>query len=109
MSVGMKQNKVKTNYMQKANVEMAKVLVAMVNEKNVSQRHMARAMHISTNRINQILQGRWTITVDTDLRLCKFFGMEDGFFIKQLLDLQLKYAKVSLGMELDKIFYEVDV
>ncbi|MFI3241696.1 MAG: HigA family addiction module antitoxin [Alphaproteobacteria bacterium] len=102
----MKLDKIKTDYCTRANVEMAKILIKLLNERDVSQRYLAKAIKVSTNRINQILQGKWSVTIDTDLRLCKFFNKEDGFFIKQLVELQLKHAKENLNTQLEKIIPE---
>ncbi len=46
----------------------------------LSQNALARALHVSPMRINEIVNGRRAITADTDLRLCRYFRLSDGFF-----------------------------
>ncbi|WP_102377553.1 HigA family addiction module antitoxin [Raoultibacter timonensis] len=33
-------------------------------------------------RIGQIVAGKRSITADTDLRLCKFFGLSNGYWLR---------------------------
>jgi addiction module HigA family antidote len=63
---------------------------------NISQSFLAKALHISRTRINEIIKGKRTITADTDLRLCKFFGLEEGYFLKLQTEIDIKKAKESL-------------
>ena len=47
-------------------------------------------------RINAIVKGRRAITADTDLRLCRFFGLTEGFWLRMQAGHDLKQAKQSL-------------
>ena len=40
----------------------------------MTQRELAQALHIPYQRVNEIIRGKRAITVDTALRLAKFFG-----------------------------------
>ena len=51
-----------------------------LNEIGVSQNQLAQAIGVPGNRIHAIVNGTRDITADTDLRLCKFFGLTEGFF-----------------------------
>ncbi|KAB0677043.1 HigA family addiction module antitoxin [Aureimonas leprariae] len=42
---------------------------------------LARATGISLRRINEIAAGKRAITADTDLRLARYFGLSDGFWL----------------------------
>ena len=53
----------------------------------VSQYRLAKEIGVPPQRIGEIVAGRRTITADTDLRLCRFFGLSDGWW----LSLQAKY------------------
>lgn len=53
----------------------------------LSQNALANAVHVPPRRINEIVLGKRAITADTDLRLARYFGMSEGFF----LDLQTDY------------------
>ena len=44
----------------------------------LSQNQLAHAIGVPGNRIHAIVNGTRDITGDTDLRLCKFFGLSDG-------------------------------
>ena len=52
-----------------------------LNELNMSQNALARAINVPANRIHAIIRGDRSITADTDLRLCKFFGLSEGYFL----------------------------
>jgi addiction module HigA family antidote len=51
-----------------------------LDEIGISQNALAKAIGVPANRIHAIIKGMRNITADTDLRLCKFFGMSEGFF-----------------------------
>jgi antitoxin HigA-1 len=53
-----------------------------LNEIGVSQNQLAQAIGVPGNRIHAIFNGTRDITADTDLRLCKFFGLTDGYFLR---------------------------
>ncbi len=46
----------------------------------LSQNALARAVHVSPRRINEVVLGKRDITADTDLRLARYFGLSEGFF-----------------------------
>jgi antitoxin HigA-1 len=47
----------------------------------LSQTALARAIPVPPRRINEIVLGKRAITADTDLRLARYFGMSEGFFL----------------------------
>jgi addiction module HigA family antidote len=53
-----------------------------LSEIGVSQNRLAQAIGVPGNRIHAIVNGTRDITADTDLRLCKFFGLTDGYFLR---------------------------
>ena len=53
------------------------------------------------SRIQEILQDKRKITADTDLRLCKYFGMSKGFFLRLQMDLDLLEAEDTEGLQAD--------
>lgn len=53
-----------------------------LNEIGISQGSLATAIGVSTNIIHDIVRGRRSVTADTDLRLCKFFGLSEGYFLR---------------------------
>ena len=43
----------------------------------------------------EILTGKRTITADTDLRLCRFFGLSDGWWLRLQKDYDTEVAKAT--------------
>jgi antitoxin HigA-1 len=48
----------------------------------MSQNGLAHAIGVPGNRIHTIVNGTRDITGDTDLRLYKFFGLSEGYFLR---------------------------
>ncbi|MGH6799288.1 MAG: HigA family addiction module antitoxin [Roseiarcus sp.] len=48
----------------------------------LSQNRLAHAIGVPPNRIHSIVAGTRGVTADTDLRLCRFFGLSDGYFLR---------------------------
>jgi antitoxin HigA-1 len=67
-----------------------------INKIGMSQNALAKAIHVPTNRIHQIIAGKRSITADTDLRLCKFFGLSEGYFLRLQLDYEIIETKRKL-------------
>jgi len=53
-----------------------------LNEIGVSQNRLAQAIGVPPNRIHAIVNGTRAVTADTDLRLCKFLGLSEGYFLR---------------------------
>jgi addiction module HigA family antidote len=53
-----------------------------LEEINMSQNQLADAIGVPRNRIHAIVNGNRSITADTDLRLCKFFRLSEGYFLR---------------------------
>lgn len=74
-----------------------------LDELNMSQNALARAINVPPNRIHAIVKGERSITADTDLRLCRFFGLSDGYFLRLQNSYQIMEAKRKLGERLNLI------
>lgn len=48
----------------------------------LSQYRLAKEIGVPTRRIGEIVAGRRAITADTDQRLCRFFGLSDGYWLR---------------------------
>lgn len=48
----------------------------------ISQYRLAKEIGVPAQRIGEIVKGRRAITADTDLRLCRFFGLSDGYWLR---------------------------
>lgn len=74
-----------------------------LDELNMSQNALAKAIGVPANRIHAIVRGDRSITADTDLRLCKFFGLSEGYFLRLQLTYELLEAKQKLANKIAKI------
>lgn len=70
---------------------------------DLSQTALARAIAVPPRRINEIVLGKRAITADTDLRLARYFGMSDGFFLQLQTDYELMERRRELGPKLKAI------
>ena len=70
---------------------------------NISQNVLAKALGIPQNRLSDIINGKRGVSADTDLRLCKYFGLTDGYFSGLQMDFERIAAKRKLQKELKKI------
>lgn len=66
----------------------------------LSQNGLARAINVPPRRINEIVLGKRAITADTDLRLARYFGMSEGFFLGLQADFDLMERRRALGDDL---------
>lgn len=69
----------------------------------LSQNALARAIHVPPRRINEIVQGKRGISADTDLRLARYFGVSEGFFLGLQADFDLMERRREIGTELKAI------
>ena len=70
---------------------------------NISQNALAKALGIPQNRLSDIINGKRGVSADTDLRLCRYFGLTDGYFTGLQMDFERISAKRKLQKELEKI------
>lgn len=70
---------------------------------SLSQNALARAVHVPPRRINEIVLGQRSVTADTDLRLTRYFGLSEGFFLGLQTDHDLRAKKREIGSELESI------
>ena len=76
---------------------------AFLNEIGMSQNQLARAIGVPGNRIHAIVNGSRDITADTDLRLCKFFDLSEGYFLRLQNAYDTLEAKRRLSTKIAKI------
>lgn len=70
---------------------------------NVSQNALARAVHVPPRRINEIVLGKRAISADTDLRLARYFGLSEGFFLGLQADYDLTERRREIESDLSAI------
>lgn len=69
----------------------------------MSQNAMARLIGVPPRRINEIVLGKRSITADTDLRLTRYWGLTEGFFLRLQNSHDLMAQRRKMGAELEKI------
>ncbi|MDO8297168.1 MAG: HigA family addiction module antitoxin [Caulobacter sp.] len=69
----------------------------------MSQNAMARLIGVPPRRINEIVLGKRAITADTDLRLTRYWGLTEGFFLRLQNSHDLMEQRRKMGPELEKI------
>ena len=72
-------------------------------EIDMSQNHLANAIGVPPNRIHAIVNGTRDITADTDLRLSRFFGLSEGYWLR----LQNAYDLMEAKRESAKTFAKI--
>jgi addiction module HigA family antidote len=70
---------------------------------NISAYKLAQSIHVPTSRIQDILHDRRKITADTSLRLAKFFGVSDRYFLDIQNDIDIRKLKISMADEISQI------
>jgi addiction module HigA family antidote len=66
----------------------------------LSNYRLAKSIDVPAQRIGQIVAGKRAITADTDLRLCRFFGLSDGWWLRLQADYDTEVAKRSMAKTL---------
>jgi antitoxin HigA-1 len=69
----------------------------------LSQTALAKAIKVPPRRINEIVLGKRAITADTDLRLARYFGMSEGFFLGLQTDYELMARRRQIREQLAAI------
>lgn len=69
----------------------------------ISQYRLAKEIGVPAQRIGEIVAGRRAITADTDLRLCRFFGLSNGYWLRAQAAHDTEVAERALGSKLAKI------
>lgn len=70
---------------------------------NLTQRELAEGIRVPYQRVNEIINGKRGITPSTALRLAKYFGNTEGFWMNLQLRWDLFHARESEAQELDLI------
>jgi len=69
----------------------------------ISQYRLAKEIGVPAQRIGEIVAGKRAITADTDLRLCRFFGLSNGYWLRAQAAHDTEVAERALGDQLAKI------
>lgn len=69
----------------------------------LSQYRLAKEIGVPIQRISEIVSGHRSITADTDLRLCRFFGLSNGYWLRAQAAYDTEVAQDKLATVLEKI------
>ena len=69
----------------------------------LSAYRLAEAINVPTSRIQDILHDRRKITADTALRLARFFGISERYFLDIQTDIELREQKMKIIGEIENI------
>jgi antitoxin HigA-1 len=64
---------------------------------------LAKSIDVPAQRIGDIVAGKRGITAETDLRLCRFFGLSEGWWLRLQGNYDTAIARRKIGKALDKI------
>ncbi len=63
----------------------------------LSQNRIARDMGVPPRRINEIVLGKRSVSADTALRLARYFGVSENFWMGLQADYDLEETRLQLG------------
>ena len=63
----------------------------------LSQYRLAKEIGVPAQRISEVVLGKRSITADTDLRLCRFFGLSNGYWLRAQAAHDTEVAEQALG------------
>ena len=69
----------------------------------VTKYRLAKEIGVPAQRIGDIVAGKRAITADTDLRLCRFFGLSNGYWLRAQAAYDTEVAAERLAGVLEKI------
>lgn len=64
----------------------------------ISRYRLAKEIAVPAQRIGDIVAGKRAITADTDLRLCRFFGLSNGYWLRAQAAYDTEVAERALGL-----------
>ena len=69
---------------------------------NISQYRLAKEIHVSPRRINEIIHGKRAITADSALRFGRYFGTSAQFWVNMQASYELELAKEKVGEVIER-------
>ncbi len=69
----------------------------------ISQYRLAKEICVPPQRIGEIVAGKRAVTADTDLRLCRFFGLSKGYWLRAQAAYDTEVAEDSMAKTLARI------
>jgi len=69
----------------------------------ITKYRLSKEIGVPAQRIGEIVAGRRAITADTDLRLCRFFGLSNGYWLRAQAAYDTEVAEEALADQLEQI------
>ncbi len=69
----------------------------------ITKYRIAKEIGVPAQRIGEIVAGKRSITADTDLRLCKYFELENGYWLRVQNKYDIEIARKKIQSQLDGI------
>ncbi len=69
----------------------------------ITKYRLAKEIAVPAQRIGEIVAGNRSITADTDLRLCRFFGLSNGYWLRAQAAYDTEVAETALADQLENI------
>jgi addiction module HigA family antidote len=69
----------------------------------ITKYRLAKEIGVPAQRIGDIVAGKRSITADTDLRLCRFFGLSKGYWLRAQAAYDTEVAEETLATTLERI------
>ena len=69
----------------------------------ITRYRLAKELGVPAQRIGEIVANRRSITADTDLRLCRFFSLPNGYWLRAQAAYDSEVAAEALAGELKRI------
>ena len=69
----------------------------------ISQYRLAKEIDVPAQRISEIVAGKRSVTADTDLRLCRFFDLSNGYWLRAQAAHDTEVAEFTLNNVILKI------
>ena len=89
------------------NIETPKMSEILLEEfmkpLGISAYRLAKDINVPVSRIQDLLHDRRKITPDTSLRLAKYFGVSDSYFLNLQNEIDMRNAKEAISDEINRI------
>ena len=69
----------------------------------ISKYRLAKEIGVPAQRVGEIVAGRRSVTADTDLRLCRFFGLSNGYWLRAQAAHDTEVAAEALADQLARV------
>jgi addiction module HigA family antidote len=75
----------------------------------ITKYRVAKDIGVPAQRIGEIVAGRRSISADTDLRLCRYLGLSDGYWLRAQAAYDLERTRSLIERELLQILPRRDL